>query len=436
MYLAVDLGSTSFKAGVFDAGLRLRGEGTAPVEYVFGYGGRVEFGVDAAEDRLRSAIRDGLCAASVRADALEAVAITSQAQTFTITDKRGRAKMPFISWQDARPTAKVMDDLNHRLPSFPEHSGVGTCLPILLESKLLDLQRRSVGGFVRADDHVLHLPTYFTLRMSGAAAIDENVAAMCGLYSLRLRYWWPEALDVCRIGTTNLPRLLPLGSVAGRTSGDALAYGLCEGIPIVLAGNDQTAGAWGAGLEETRALLITLGTAQVAYICVDSLPPACPGTMRGPFGGELSYRLAADECGGSTVNWARTQIPGCDDDAAFNLAAAGAPAGCDGLAFVADGPVGTGRWTGARPEHGPGHYARAVLEWLAVRMKGMIETLETNPSAAPVLVGGGGSRSETWLRILREILGADLQTTNASPLLGAARMAACALPPAQRKDAS
>ena len=77
MILAIDFGSTSFKTGLFDRKLRQVGGGSAPVRYRYASGGRVELDVPVAEETLRRALPKKL-------DGIEAIEITSQAQTFTV----------------------------------------------------------------------------------------------------------------------------------------------------------------------------------------------------------------------------------------------------------------------------------------------------------------------------------------------------------------
>ena len=69
------------------------------------------------------------------------------------------------------------------------------------------------------------------------------------------------------------------------------------GVPVVLAGNDQTAGAFGARLEDSNGVLLTLGTALVAYVCLEKLPAAKPGIARGPYPGGRGYRLTTSSHG-------------------------------------------------------------------------------------------------------------------------------------------
>ncbi len=424
MILAVDLGSTSFKGGIFGRDGTICGTGSHLLEHQFAAGGRVELEVEAVTAAFDAAVRGALETAQTRPDAVEAIAIASQAQTFTVLDKSGQAKMPFISWQDtrARETAEILkqDDC---LADFDQHCSFGELLCVLLISQLAHLQRTR-PGFLAADDRVLHLPTCFFQQLTGEAVLDTNLAGMCGLYSLQFGDWWPAALDVCGIHREQLCRLVPIGTAAARTNESARQYGLPPGIPVIPAGNDQTAGAYGARLHDRRGLLITLGTAQVAYACSEQPFPPNPALVRGPYPGGWHYRLAADSCGGAIINWAQKILAGCGSDEAFFVEAGKAEPGCRGLVFDADLPDSAGAWRNIGLHHTTADFARAILESLCRRMADLVKRLGVDLRQTNLLAAGGGSRCPTWVRIQSEVLGTPITPTNTDPLHGAARMAA------------
>ncbi|HUT92462.1 MAG TPA: FGGY family carbohydrate kinase [Thermoguttaceae bacterium] len=423
MILAVDLGSTTFKAGVFDDVPALRGSGSRPLRYRYGPGGCVELEAEEVTSAFRHAIRAAIDEANVPPEAIHALAVTSQAQTFTVVDPAGRAKMPFISWQDTRAqeTCRALQG-EPALRDFGEHASFGDMLAVLEICQLKHLQTTQPGALA-PEDRVFSLPTYLVHRCTGAVATDDNLAAMSGLYSLALEDWWPAALEVCRIRREQLPKVVPVGSVAAHTGRGSRGLGLPEGIPVVLAGNDQTAGAFGAELHEKGSLLITLGTAQVAYACTQEISAPDPALIRGPYPGGRGYRMAADSCGGNVINWARGILPRCETDSAFFARVDSAEPGCRGLVFDAELPAGEGAWRNVAFHHAPAEFARSVVEGLVRRMADMVRRLDVDRSAAKILVAGGGSRSATWVKLLADVLGTPLTVTEADPLSGAARMA-------------
>lgn len=426
MILSIDLGSSVFKAAVFDRELIVHGEGAADVVYAPSVGALLEMPVPETEAAFHNAIAAALHCAGIDGNKLQAIAITSQAQTFTIRSSAGEARVPFISWRDTR--CEAHNSAAVALTDIAQHASLDECLPLLMVAKLAFLQDESGGNLVESDDLVLMLPSWFVLQLTDAAVVDDNLASMSGLYSLQEGDWWGDALRVCNIHSRNMPQLATLGTVAGATTASAARYGLPAGIPIVLAGNDQTAGAYGARIHELDAMLITLGTAQVAYVVCDSMPGPAPGVMRGPYPGNRFYQLVADECGAGTINWALTMLPGCRNAAAFTSAAALAPADCNGVQFIADGPAGSGHWIGETARTTEADKARAVFVCLAKRMTEMLARMDPDAIRKRILVAGGGSKSDVWLACLRHQLGKSLRRVEAaSPTLGAARMATAAL---------
>lgn len=413
MILAVDLGSTSFKAAIFDRRLREVGAGSHRLPHRFGAGQKVEIDVES----VHTALRGALTQAGVGDHDIRVVALTSQAQTFTLVDKGGRARMPFISWQDRRATVDA-DELHRILgKDFGNHTSFGRVGPGLFIAKVR--QAKPAARLMP-----LKLPSYVLRLWTGASVTDDNIAAMGGLYSLPLQGWWPAAVRACGLDEQQLPRLIPVGEVAAETTAEARRYGLPRGIPIVLAGNDQTAGGYAARLDTRDALLITLGTAQVAYACCKRMPSPRLGTIRGPYPGGLYYRMAADGCGGNIVNWAQTFIAGCQDDNGFFGAAARAPRGCHGLVFDASLDKESGSWQNLGLHHTEAELTRSILESLSRRMADLVRGLDVDVKGRKVLAAGGGSLRPLWRQIVSEALGAKLVRADGRPLLGAARMAA------------
>ena len=395
MILAIDFGSTSFKAGLFDRRLRPVWMRRAPVRYRFESGRRVELNVAEAEAAVRQVLPR-------RAD-ITVIAVTSQAQTFTAVDPAGRARRPFVSWQDGRAVG-ACEQLQRRLPDFATHGSFADLLPAL---QICQIQHHPLAR----SETALLLPSYFVRQWTGENVTDDNLAAMSGLYSMPLGDWLPV---VAR--RDQLPRVAPVGTVGAVTTKNR--FGLPAGIPVVLAGNDQTAGAYGARLDQNGATLITLGTAQVVYRCVSRRPAPAPGVIRGPYPGGRHYRMVADQWGGNLINWAETVLAGCASDDQFFAQAGRASAGCCGLVF----DPARGEWRGWGLEHTAAEMARSILEALSGRLADLVRQLGPTPRR-PFLVAGGGAGRPLWRAIVAAQLHGRLQPTGASPLLGAARMA-------------
>jgi sugar (pentulose or hexulose) kinase len=420
MILAIDLGSTSFKAGLFTSRLDCIGTGACELNYRHGPGGVVELDPAQVMDAVRQTVKCALAGNDL--SELTAVSITSQAQTFAVVDSDGNSITPFISWLDTR-AAGVCDMLKKSglLPDFSRHASHPEILPRLQICKLRHLQDTCPDIF-STNSRVMSLSSFILYVLTGVHACDRNLAAMSGLYSMDAGTWWPAALDACGICNGNLPMLVDVGSVAGLTTAGAARLGLPAGLPVTLAGNDQTAGAYGAELHRINGLLITLGTCQVVYQISSEMPGSHRTTVAGPYPGGGWYSLAAGRCGGVQINWAKTVLAGCETDDKFFATAATAPPGCNGLIFEIGKNVTDNAWRHVSNSHGPGEFARSVLEMLTAEMANFIRTLTGGKLPEAILVAGGGSKSALWTGLLSEAIGRPLSVTGASPLLGAARM--------------
>ncbi len=422
MILGIDLGSTVFKAEIFDSTLRSVGRGAAPVVYGQTQGTRIEMPIAETEAAFRDAVAGALSAAGCAASDLQAIGITSQAQTFTLRTTEGHAHCPFISWRCSLDGYSIPD---HALSNFGMHTSFGNCSPGLTVSKIAYLQEKADGKAVAPTDGLRWLPTWFVEELTGRAAVDANLAAMSGLYSLVEKNWWTEALQICGLSRYNLPALKALGDLAGLTSSAAARFGLQAGIPVVLAGNDNTAGAYGAAIHENDSIFASLGTAQVVYACLPTLPKPVAGLIRGPYLGGRFYRLGADSYGSATITWARTILPGLSDVKDFDAAVAEAPADCHGVRFIPDGPAGTGRWIGLNhPKATVADQARAVMLVQVERLGSLFDIVQAETQTQRVVLCGGGAASVPWRAMLAERFHAEvIPMPEASPSLGAARMA-------------
>ncbi len=421
--LAIDLGSTRFKAAVFTAGLERVGEGACELRYTYGDGGAVELEAEVVEDAVRGAVTAAL--AGTPGGVLRAVAVTSQAQTFSVTDAAYRPLVPFVSWLDRRGGAACA--ALQREGTLAEIACHATFPALDRALQLCQLRRLhdEAPGLPPAGARVLTLPAWLTARLTGAPVTDCNLAAMSGLYSMQQGGWWPAALRAAGVTEAQLPRLCAVGATAGITTAAAAALGVPAGLPVVAAGNDQTAGAFGARVHEQDALLITLGTCQVVYRVPAPAPRPDRTTAAGPYPGGGWYAMAADTCGGNLVNWAKTVLAGCARDEDFFAAAAGSPPGCRGLRFEMAPGADNNAWRGLAPVHTPGDCARALLEALVRRLRDLVAGL-ADPCPATILLAGGGSRQPLWAALTAEALGRPVVRTEADPLAGAARLAQAA----------
>lgn len=423
MILAIDCGSTNHKVALFDECLRRLSGCSALVTYTIRDAERVEFDPERIWQDTLSLIVRTCAAARVQPQDITTIALTSQAQTFTLVDAHGKAIVPFLSWADQRAQEESVE-LKARLGGqFHQHCSFPAPIPQLQVSKLLWLARR-LPALHRPGVSVASLPAFLALRLGGVRCADSNLAAMSGLYSLARKTWWSEALSACCLVEENLGAVVEPGTdIPVRTRCAELE--LSPELRLVFAGNDQTAGAY-ANRIAAETLVVTLGTALVAYRFVGLAPgPFQPDGCWGSFPGGGFYELLTRDEGCAALDWAVAQIRPGNETGFMQLAAS---ASCGRALFYPRRIRQRDAWTGSDD---PASRARAVLEGICFSLRELVEALAP-PSAArqTVIAIGGGSASLFWLQMLADVLNRPVRRGRGDIPLGAAMLARPGIEPA------
>jgi xylulokinase len=432
--LALDCGSTNFKAAVFSRDLHRLAEASAPLPYLAEEPDRTELDPTEVWHCARSVLAESLHQAGFTPRHRPLLVLTSQAQTFALFD-RGSASpvMPFLSWRDGRARAEA-DEIRQLLGNrFLAEAGFPDCIPYLLAPKLLRVLRQ-LAPHPRASAILRSLPGFIAWKWAGLNAIDPNLAAMSGLFSIPANDWNQTLLAFLGIRPDQLPALVPLGQpqkglIASADSGPDPEIGF--------AGNDQTAGAFGNDCSSENPL-ITLGTALVAYRLAGSQPGPFPGKgIWGPYPGGGYYELVTSNNGCAALDWAcRRLAPDSPQtlrhDAESRLAANPHPHSKQPFFF----PHRSGSpnaWSGSS---NPLADLSAVIEGISFELKHLMDThFSTLPPSAHLRVCGGGSRSDVWLQMLASLFNRPVIRASGDALLGAARMVSQApLPPLPPKS--
>ena len=187
--LSLDLGSTNFKAALFDAHLSRLAEASVALPYAVLDLPRAEFDEAAAWQAAVHAVHLVAEHASIALQDVRTLALTSQAQTFALFDAIGAPLTPFVSWMDAR-AANEASQLDAAFgPAFHAHCSFAPPLAELQLAKILWLRTHDPAALERAA-RIMPLPTWVAARMAGVEILDRNLAAMSGLYSLEAGGWW------------------------------------------------------------------------------------------------------------------------------------------------------------------------------------------------------------------------------------------------------
>lgn len=424
--LAVDCGSTNFKAALFDSDLSRITERSSPVPYARKGAREVELDPNALRDLFDSLVRDTCTDSGLSIDLVKTVALTSQAQTFTVVGPDHDPLAPFISWLDTRATDETSELTSLLGRSFHQHSSWPCPVPGHQLVQLLWLSRHH-PDILPAGSRVVPLTSFLASRWTGRFVIDRNLASMHCLYSQKSGQWWDTALTAIGIVPSQLPDLVNVGGCVTP---------LDPASPrVVFAGNDQTAGAFGNRCEDGH-VLVTLGTALVAYrFAGDEQGPYSPAGCWGPYPLGGYYEMAVGDAGCLALDWARDQLMPGKPVREFDEAAVlgQRDMNVDTPFFYPDRLLDGSPWTASSDIPGA---AFATLEGISFCLRDLLfEELGRSPGDL-LRVIGGGSRSATWLQLIADVTGCPVCRGQGDSLLGAARMANPHAPLTQNEDAA
>ncbi len=423
MILSIDLGSTNFKAALFDLSLTLIGESSVPSPYIHNDGERTEMDAVAVKQETITLIKQLCKDAGIKENSITAVTLDSQAQNFAIFDKNDKPVTPVISWLDQRSKKEAAElwerfkDDWHRHASFPKIDGS------MQLAHLLWLQNNMPEVF--ADDYkVVTLPgMVFNIFAPDINLTDNNLAAMSGTYSLLHNNWYVDALQYCKILPEKMPQCVPIGSKIKVHANCPEQLGLDNELLLVPAGNDQTAGAVGNGCS-SNDIIATLGTALVAYRRTGEMPgPYSESGCWGPYPEGGYYELTFTSSGCLSLDWAREVLMPGESLKSFDGAVARAIPGInEKTGMFYPGLIRTEKaWQGEFTNNDEKAYA--ILEGIAFDLYNLIFNGLSAPSTSAIKVIGGGRRSMVWMQLIADILNCPVSAGNGDSLLGGAAMA-------------
>ena len=201
---------------------------------------------------------------------IQAILITSQAQTFAAVDENFVPLYQGIVWLDERAD-KEAEFLKVKFPDFAQSAGFKEPLAALYVSKLLWLKHNKPAVFNKAAAFPL-INEYLFYKLSGKFYSDSTTFGMSGMYDFRQNSINRDLLDVFELSEEHFPLIKNAGTHGELITGDIKQMlGLDYHFPVVLCGNDQGASACGAGLQEKGDMNINFGTAMVFYTLSDNL---------------------------------------------------------------------------------------------------------------------------------------------------------------------
>jgi glycerol kinase len=450
MILAIDQGTTSTRAIVFDLNWRPRAVKQVPLQQHFPRPGWVEH--DAAEiwAATLATCREAIAEAGGE---IVGVGVTNQRETTVLWDRKtGEPLHRAIVWQDRR-TAGVCAALRERGLESTVQEATGLVLdPYFSASKIAWLLDHVDGARARAERGELCAGTidcWLMFKLTGGRlhATDVTNASRTSVFGLQSLAWDDELCAMFNVPRSVLPEVKPSAAPFGET--DAALFG--KPLPIAGVAGDQQAALAGHGAIKPGETKITYGTGAFLMSNVGPTPMHSQNRLLGTVGFQtpagVAYALEGSIfSAGSAVQWLRDGL-GLIKTSAESEPLATSLADNGGVYLV---PAFTGLgapWWNAEARGGvvgltrdatAAHLARATLESIAYQTHDLLEALDADGAPRPpVLKVDGGVTENAWaMQFLADVCNAPVERPAFQEMtaLGAARLAALSLGLIDRLD--
>jgi len=435
--LALDEGTTSARAALYDSEGRRIAMEACPIECRYPQPGWVEQAAGEIWGAQLSAAKATLAAARVKASEVDAIGITNQRETTVIWDRRsGEPVAPAIVWQ-CRRTAPYCDALQPR-ETIERKTG------LVIDAYFSASKIRWILDHTqaRASDLLFgNVDTWLIWKLTGGAAhvTDPSNASRTMLMNLTSGDWDEELLSIFGIPREMLPKIVPSSGVCGMAG--AGHFG--TEIPIAGIAGDQQAALFGQACFTPGLTKNTYGTGCFALLHAGGKPPVSKHRL-------LATRAASPDAtaqfavegsvfiAGAAVQWLRDKLGILSTAPESEAIAASVPD--SGGAYFVPAFVGLGapHWdsaargviTGITAGTDRARLVRAALESIAYQTRELVEAMEADSGhrLKELRVDGGAAANNFLMQFQADILGrpivrpADIETT----ALGAAYLAGLA----------
>ena len=432
--LAIDQGTTSSRALLFDAGMNVVSSAQEEFPQHFPRSGWVEHD---PEDIWRTTLATAKAALDGRRPA--AIGITNQRETTLIWEKStGRAIHNAIVWQDRR-TAETCTRLRGEGAADEIAAKTGLLLdPYFSGTKAAWILDKVEGARAKAERGELlfgTVDTYLIWRLTEGRvhATDATNASRTMLYDIHRGAWDEALLSLIGVPRAMLPEVHDSAGDFGATSA------LGGEVPILGVAGDQQAATVGQACFAPGMMKSTYGTGCFALLNTGETAARSTNrlltTVAYRLNGKTTYALEGSIfIAGAVVQWLRDGLGLIERaDQTQKLAEAGREGTYLVPAFTG---LGAPHWDsdcrgalyGLTRDTGPAELARAALESVGYQTRDLMDAMRADyPQAAEAVlrVDGGMTASDWTMQFLADILDApvDRPKVQETTALGAAWLA-------------
>ncbi len=423
--LAIDQGTTSSRAIVFDARMNVLAIGQKEFPQHFPASGWVEHDPEDLWETTVWSVKEALKKAKLKADAIAAIGITNQRETTVIWDKAtGKAIHNAIVWQDRR-TAALCRKLKKKglEPKFARKTGL-LLDPYFSGTKIAWVLDHVPGARARAEAGELLVGTmdcWVIWKLTGGTShvTDATNASRTLLFDLKAQAWSAEMLEMLNVPGALMPKVLDCADAFGVTEPELLG----RAIPICGVAGDQQAALMGQGCIRAGEMKATYGTG--CFLLVNTGEHLAPSrsrlltTVAARLNGRTTYALEGSIfIAGAALQWVNEGLKVDGGGAGVEKLAQTAKEDHGVVLVPAFTGLGAPWWDanargaifGMTRDSGIAEIAHAAFDACALQTRDLIEAMRADAPGAfgrgvELRIDGGMSRSVWFSQRLADLTG-------------------------------
>jgi glycerol kinase len=439
--LALDQGTTSSRAIVFDQEGRPVAIGQRELRQIFPQSGWVEHDPREIFSTQRDVARQALRKANIAVKNVLAIGITNQRETTLIWDRQtGEPIHNAIVWQDRRTSAQCAELREVGAESLVRERTGLVIDPYFSGTKIAWLLDEIPGARARAERGELAfgtVDTWLTWQLTGnrTHVTDVSNASRTLLFNIHSNEWDDELLRLLRVPRAILPEVHP----------SAHAFGILPagvfGEPLLIGGvaGDQQAALFGQACHSAGMAKNTYGTGCFVLLHTgDKVVASSSGLISTPCAQTRGKEYALEGSvfiGGAVVQWLRDGLEFFSSSGEVEKLAASVLDSGDVFVVPAFTGLGAPYWDadargaiiGLTRGTTKAHIARAALESIAFQSAEVLEAMQKDAGQklAELRVDGGATANDLLMQFQADLLGVPVvrPMTLETTALGAAYLA-------------
>lgn len=422
--IALDQGTTSSRAIVFDGGGSIVALAQYPFAQIYPKPGWVEHDPMVLLDTQLHALSEAFEKSCLSPTDLAGIGITNQRETAIVWDKKtGRPVYNAIVWQ-CRRTAPICDELSAAGLAGYIRDKTGLLIDAYFSgTKIKWILDNVDGARARAEKGELlfgTVDTWLIWNLTGGKAhvTDYSNASRTMLFDIDRLEW---DLELCRrmgVPKCMLPQPVPSSMEYGRVAAGIPWVEALAGVPVCGSAGDQAAALLGQGCVSPGQAKNTYGTGCFTLLNTGDASVRSAGglvtSVAWSVGGQTTYALEGSVFNaGSAIQWLRDELGlistarECDvlaesvkDNGGVYMVPAFTGLGAPYWDMYARGTI-----VGLTRGNTKAHLARAVLEGIAFQVNDLLDAMaaDTGGGVSVLRVDGGASVSRFMMQFQSDI---------------------------------